>query len=420
MDASLVLTRPAPPPTTTANAPAAEPEQTDDDFAAHLPQEDAPQPTTRKPATRNVRADDDAPTSADTTTDEKSPDDIAAHSAASAPVLIRPQNSVVTFDLSAIVSHAGGDVAAVGAQAPTPSPAAATTPVSAAPVAPVLPQAQAGAAAVVPDGSMIPPEPTLDAGAAPNTLAQKSLETIALPGVAPSSADSRPQPRLRTTQMEGSEDKGVAKKATPYAGIEVATSTKSFAKVETSVAVQAVTATASQQDARSSSDAAPAALTAPSEHRAHQINEAVGSAGHRATTSTALVAQQIIRRFDGKSTSIDVRLDPAELGRVQVSLDVGADNKVTAVVAAENPATLADLVRSAKELERALQDAGLELASGGLSFDLAERGDNNASDEKSSGPRTSGRSDTADTAAPPQSRPFGLESWRGARVDVMV
>jgi len=103
------------------------------------------------------------------------------------------------------------------------------------------------------------------------------------------------------------------------------------------------------------------------------------------------------------------------------SLEVGADNKVTAVVAAENPATLSDLVRSARELERALQDAGLELDAGGLSFDLAERGENASSDNAASG-KSSGRGEGGGEtlAQQPVSRPFGLESWRGARVDVMA
>jgi hypothetical protein len=186
--------------------------------------------------------------------------------------------------------------------------------------------------------------------------------------------------------------------------------------------VQAATAATPAQERAATVDAAPVGEALPAEHRARAMNEATAThAGHRATTPAALVAQHIIRRFEGRSTSIEVRLDPAELGRVQVSLEVGADNKVTAVVAAENPATLSDLVRSARELERALQDAGLELDAGGLSFDLAERGENASSDAGSSG-KSSGRGEGGGEtlAQTPVSRPFGLESWRGARVDVMA
>ena len=137
----------------------------------------------------------------------------------------------------------------------------------------------------------------------------------------------------------------------------------------------------------------------------------------------ATVAQQIIRRFDGGATTIEVRLDPAELGRVHVKLDVGADARVTAIVAADNPATLADLMRSARDLERALESAGLELASGGLSFDLSDRREasDTQADEAAADSVLHGSLDGQDAApAAPASRPFGLEAWRGVRVDMTV
>ena len=74
----------------------------------------------------------------------------------------------------------------------------------------------------------------------------------------------------------------------------------------------------------------------------------------------------------------DIRLDPAELGRVDVRLEVGHDNRVQAVLAAERPETLAELQRSARDLERALQDAGLDVGENGLEFQLR---DENGSEE---------------------------------------
>lgn len=424
MDASLVLTKPAPPPTTTASTPASEPEHAEDDFAAHLPPEEAPPPSTRKPTARGARTNEDTTTDADAKSGDKASEDVATLAAPSAPVLIRPQNSVVIFDLSAVIAQGPGDPATRGATAPSPVNAAAATPDKKAP-----PGIQTPAAALA-TGAPASPDAVAENAkatsaqapeAAPATLAPKALESIALPGVAPAHAEARVLPKLRAGRAEAAGETTADVKATPYTGIAASSPAKGAAKVETAIAVQATVAPIASRDSPASTDAAPVADAAPAEQRAHRLNDAAGVAGHRATTPTAIVAQHVIRRFEGRSTSIDVRLDPAELGRVQVSLEVAADNKVTAVVAAENPATLADLVRSARELERALQDAGLELTSGGLSFDLAERGDNTTSDEKSADGHGPGRGESPrENTAPPPSRPFGLESWRGARIDVMV
>ena len=78
-------------------------------------------------------------------------------------------------------------------------------------------------------------------------------------------------------------------------------------------------------------------------------------------------------------------------------------------------------MRSARDLERALESAGLELASGGLSFDLSDRrgaSDTDRDAEPNAGLR--GSSDETENAPAPASRPFGLEAWRGVRVDMTV
>lgn len=102
--------------------------------------------------------------------------------------------------------------------------------------------------------------------------------------------------------------------------------------------------------------------------------------------SAQQLAAQITRRFDAGSRVFDIRLDPAELGRVDVRLELMPDQRVQAILSAERQETLADLQRSAKDLARALSEAGLDLADDGLSFQLAE--DNDASgfaDESSEG-----------------------------------
>lgn len=422
MDATAILPKPA--PTAPKNAPGAEQDTSPEEFASHLPPEEDVRPAPRKPDTRKPATESDAKTLE--TTDEAiatKPDDATSESCAAmttpaAPVEVRPQNSVVTFDLSAMLAAQTQASPAVAAPKAEAGAQTKTAPVG----APVAPATEAPANAQQ--------QPVADAAQAPAATDQTAapqqqrtpLETIALPG-AQAQSETKPAPKLRAGRTDAASEIATDGKtpAAAQGAPAAAAAAKGAAKVETAAAVQAVAGSAATKDTASNADVAPLSDAAPAEQRAHRVNDAAGPQGHRATTPAALVAQHIIRRFDGKSTSIDVRLDPAELGRVQVSLEVSADNKVTAVVAAENPQTLSDLVRSARELERALQDAGLDLDSGGLSFDLADSGKNaKGEDGASNGRSASARTDATRDAAPVQSRPFGLEAWRGARIDVMV
>jgi flagellar hook-length control protein FliK len=97
--------------------------------------------------------------------------------------------------------------------------------------------------------------------------------------------------------------------------------------------------------------------------------------GPRLTPQSAqTMAAQIAQRFNEGSRIFDIRMDPPELGRVEVRLEVGSDNSVRALLAAERSETLAELQRSARELERALAEAGLELGEDALSFSLTDDG----------------------------------------------
>ena len=75
---------------------------------------------------------------------------------------------------------------------------------------------------------------------------------------------------------------------------------------------------------------------------------------------------------DGVDT-IKVALKPAELGRIEIKLEVGNDGQVKATVTAENKDTLAMLQKDSDGLSKALSDAGLKTDPGSMSFNL--RGD---------------------------------------------
>lgn len=87
-------------------------------------------------------------------------------------------------------------------------------------------------------------------------------------------------------------------------------------------------------------------------------------------TAAGQVAVHVSRALDTGADSISIRLDPADLGRVDVKLDFGADGRVVATVLAEKPETLSLLQRDSQSLERALAEAGLRADSGSLNFGL--------------------------------------------------
>lgn len=99
------------------------------------------------------------------------------------------------------------------------------------------------------------------------------------------------------------------------------------------------------------------------------------------------VSVHITKALKAGMDRITIQLKPASLGRIDVQLEVGHDGRVIAVVTADNKDTLDLLQRDARELERALQDAGLQTDSGSLSFNLRGQGDQAPEDgSQDSGP----------------------------------
>ncbi len=72
---------------------------------------------------------------------------------------------------------------------------------------------------------------------------------------------------------------------------------------------------------------------------------------------------------DGVSR-ITVKLDPAELGEVEIKMEIGATGKAGVVISCDRPQTLELLQRDAKQLQQMLTDLGLSADSDSLSFNL--------------------------------------------------
>jgi flagellar hook-length control protein FliK len=90
--------------------------------------------------------------------------------------------------------------------------------------------------------------------------------------------------------------------------------------------------------------------------------------------SIAGLAVEIAGRAHAGKNRFEIRLDPPDLGRIDVRLDVDHDGKVTSHLVVERQETLDVLRRDAPQIERSLQQAGLKTADNGLQFTLRDQG----------------------------------------------
>ena len=98
------------------------------------------------------------------------------------------------------------------------------------------------------------------------------------------------------------------------------------------------------------------------------------------------LAVDIAARSQFGVKQFDIRLDPPELGRVEVRLSIDATGKASAHLSADQPQTLDLLQKDAPVLTRALRDAGLNVSQNGLNFSLRQQqGDAGAGTNQRSG-----------------------------------
>lgn len=90
---------------------------------------------------------------------------------------------------------------------------------------------------------------------------------------------------------------------------------------------------------------------------------------------TQQMAIHVQRAIAEGNERLSIRLNPQELGRIDVQLEIGSEGKLRAKVMVENPQTLEMLQKDARNLEKALQDAGLQTDQNSLSFSLQDSGD---------------------------------------------
>jgi flagellar hook-length control protein FliK len=115
--------------------------------------------------------------------------------------------------------------------------------------------------------------------------------------------------------------------------------------------------------------AAPAPANANTPAAIATAQPAAAPMPHHAPTLNGL-AVEIAAKSQAGTKQFDIRLDPPELGRVDVRLAIDANGKTQAHLTADQPQTLDLLQKDAATLTRALRDAGLDVSHDGLNFSL--------------------------------------------------
>lgn len=126
---------------------------------------------------------------------------------------------------------------------------------------------------------------------------------------------------------------------------------------------------------------------------------------------------EIARQISAGKEELCVRLDPAELGRIDVRMSFERDGGLRAVVTAESSVALDMLRRDAGDLTRALVDAGVRADAGSFRFDGrsgdGQRGQSQA--EQGAGGRGQGAS-----GAPDEDIPQYRRLATSGRIDMMA
>jgi flagellar hook-length control protein FliK len=139
------------------------------------------------------------------------------------------------------------------------------------------------------------------------------------------------------------------------------------------------------------------------------------------TSLSALPIEIGFRALEG-TKRFDIRLDPAELGRVDVSLSFDKDGEVTARLTVDRVETLHLLQRDAKTLERAFDQAGLRTSDAGVQISLSDRnaGNGNGFEAQQDRARAAGRRDEAEPMPSPVTEIIPQRRLRLGGVDMNI
>ncbi|KAA5595722.1 hypothetical protein F1193_16325 [Blastochloris sulfoviridis] len=324
--------------------------------------------------------------------------DAAADTAADASAAPAPPPETVPADPAALALAA--PVAPLPAPPPAetgtaPAPAADADLAAAAPAAPAQPAAAAEPAAGMPAPAASAPDAATPGTAAPEAAtagtAQPQDASTPVPAQ-PKAASTKPAEPAARAATPVATDSGQATTASDSGTAAATAGTQESGADPSKPAANAPPAPheASADTASPSADPArPAAANSAQPASAAPVQTALGLAPGQpialatapvttdAARSTAVAASdvgvEIVARSKAGDSRFELRLDPPELGRIEVRLDVDKDGGVRSRLIVDRADTLDLLQRDARQLEKALQAAGLDTSKGGLEFTLRDQ-----------------------------------------------
>jgi flagellar hook-length control protein FliK len=129
------------------------------------------------------------------------------------------------------------------------------------------------------------------------------------------------------------------------------------------------------------------------------------------------VSVNIQKAIKDGADRITIQLRPAELGRIEVRIEVSGDGRTLVHVSADRADTLDLLQRDARDLARSLQDAGLRADAGNLQFSLREQAAENR-ERRFHGAETGGSLPVGGADAETAELPVWTPTVRLGRVDI--
>lgn len=303
------------------------------------------------------------------------------------PQLVQPGQDGTALSLQATLFPAGHDAAeipqeAVAAAAPKPAQESAEIEIEAAAweeAAPAIDPVKTTVQAA-PVVAVVAPPPLEHVPAWVRKLGQEpgtdtALDDAIAPlsqalGDAPEADEGLPELNLPGSTTAKPVADAAARPATPAFAEQLKPLTAALADVDAVSApvVDAVgTSPAIAAPASTGHSAAP--LHTPAPHAAalptpHYVN-------HAPVTEQVHVAVTQATR-DGID-HITLQLEPADLGRVEVKMDIALDGKAQLSFVVDKSETLDALSRDARGLERALQEAGVKADAGSMQFNLRQQ-----------------------------------------------
>ena len=271
---------------------------------------------------------------------------------------------------------------------------------------------------VAPAAAAVDNEATVTMPAKADALAALQAATAKAGNDAALTAKAAAQPHGEA-KPQGSAGDAADKDAIAHARGESAETAHHTATPHAQAALAAGAITAAPKAA---ADAAqPTALSVPSQTAATAGPPPAAGAPmpQPAAIPLAGVAFEIAGKALAGKNHFEIRLDPPELGRIEVRLEVDRDGNVISRMIADRADTLDLLRRDAGGLERALQDAGLKTSDNGLQFSLRDQSAQQQSDRASDIARLVVEDETLpaiDTTPRSYSRLAGL----GSGVDIHV